>query len=97
MLETDNDIIDEYIKKYKGQVKEIVETKGTNSDDLYDKYGIHIPVIFEYKDGKDFFDDSKIYLFDSEPYKTNNWNHGYAYYMEKNEKLKKLLLVTEVW
>ena len=97
LLETDNDIIDEYIKKYKDQVKEIVETKGTNSDDLYDKYGIHIPVIFEYKEGKEFFDDSKIYLFDSEPYKTNNWNHGYAYYMAKNEKLKKLLLVTEVW
>lgn len=97
LLEMDNDRIDEYMKKYKDQVKEIVETKGTNSDDLYDKYGIHIPVIFEYKDGKEFFDDSKIYLFDSEPYKTNNWNHGYAYYMAKNEKLNKLLLVTEVW
>lgn len=97
LLETNNDIIDEYIKKYKDQVKEIIETKGTNSDDLYDKYGIHIPVIFEYKDGKEFFDDSKIFLFDSKPYKPNNWNHGYAYYMAKNEKLKKLLLVTEVW
>lgn len=97
LLETDNDIIDEYIKKYKDQVKEIIETKGTNSDDLYDKYGIHIPVIFEYEEGKEFFADSEIYLFDSKPYKPNNWNHGYAYYMAKNEILKKLLLVTEVW
>ena len=72
-------------------------SKITNSNDLYDKYGIHIPVIFEYKDGKDFLADSKIYLFDSKPYKPNNWNHGYVYYMAKNERLKKLLLVTEVW
>ena len=97
LLEMDNDRIDEYIKKYKDLVKEIIEAKGINYNDLYDKYGIDTPIIFEYKEGKEFFADSKIYLFDSEPYKTNNWNHGYAYYMAKNEKLNKLLLVTEVW
>ena len=97
LLEMDNDKIDEYIEKYKGQVKEIIEVNEETHDDLYNKYGIHIPVIFEYKEGKEFFTDSKIYLFDSEPYETDNWNHGYAYYMAKNEKLRKLLLVTEVW
>lgn len=97
LLEMDNDRIDEYMKKYKDQVKEIVETKGITSNVLYDKYGIHIPVIFEYKEGEEFFVNSEIYLFDSKPYKPNNWNHGYAYYIAKSEKLKKLLLVTEVW
>lgn len=97
LLEMENNEIDDYIEKYKEQVKELIEVNETNSNDLYDKYGIHIPVIFEYKDGKDFLADSKIYLFDSKPYKPNNWNHGYVYYMAKNERLKKLLLVTEVW
>lgn len=97
LLEMENDRIDEYMEKYKAQVKEIIETKGINSDDLYYKYGIDTPVIFEYKEGKEFYINSEIYLFDSKPYKPNNWNHGYAYYMAKNEKLKKLLLVTEVW
>ena len=97
LLEMDNDRIDEYMKKYKDQIKEIIETKGITSNVLYDKYGIHIPVIFEYKEGEEFFVNSEIYLFDSKPYKPNNWNHGYAYYMAKNEKLNKLLLVTEVW
>ena len=97
LLEMDNDRIDEYMKKYKDQIKEIIETKGINSNVLYDKYGIHIPVIFEYKEGEEFFVNSEIYLFDSKPYKPNNWNHGYAYYIAKNEKLNKLLLVTEVW
>ena len=58
---------------------------------------LEIFVIFEYKEGKEFFTNSEIYLFDSKPYKPNNWNHGYVYYMAKNERLKKLLLVTEVW
>ena len=97
LLEMNNDKIDEYIEKYKEQVREIIEVKETNYDQLYDKYGIHIPVIFSYKDGKEFFINSEIYLFESKPYKSNNWNHGYAYYMARNEKLKKLLLVTEVW
>lgn len=97
LLEMDNDKIDEYLEKYKEQVKEIIKTKGINSNDLYDKYGITTPVIFEYKEEKEFFDNSEIYLFDSKPYKISNWNHGYVYYMAKNENLKKLLLVTEVW
>ena len=97
LLEMENKEIDDYIEKYKEQVKEIIKVDEANSNDLYDKYGIHIPVIFEYKDGKDFFVDSKIYLFDSKPYKPNNWNHGYVYYMAKNERLEKLLLITEVW
>ena len=97
LLEMDNDKIDEYMKKYKDQVKEIIEYNEKNQDELYDKYGIDTPVIFEYKEGEEFFVNSEIYLFDSKPYKPNNWNHGYAYYMAKNEKLKKLLLVTEVW
>ena len=97
LLEMENKEIDEYIEKYKEQVKKIIEVDEANANDLYDKYGIDLPVIFEYEEGKEFFNNSKIYLFDSKPYKTNNWNHGYAYYMAKNEKLKKLLLVTEVW
>lgn len=97
LLEMNHDKIDEYIEKYKEQVRERIEVKETNYDQLYDKYGIHIPVIFSYKDGKEFFINSEIYLFESKPYKSNNWNHGYAYYMARNEKLKKLLLVTEVW
>lgn len=97
LLEMKNKEIDDYIEKYKEQVKEIIEVNETNSNDLYDKYGIDTPVIFEYKEGKEFFTNSEIYLFDSKPYKPNNWNHGYAYYIAKNEKLKKLLLVTEVW
>lgn len=97
LLEMDNDRIDEYMERYKDQVKEIIEYNEKNQDELYDKYGIDTPVIFEYKEGEEFFINSEIYLFDSKPYKTNNWNHGYAYYMAKNEKLKKLLLVTEVW
>ena len=35
--------------------------------------------------------------FDYNSYKPNNWNHGYVYYMAKNNNQKKLLLVTEVW
>lgn len=97
LFEMENKEIDNYIEKYKEQVKEIIEVDEANSNDLYDKYGIDLPVIFEYEEGKEFFDDSKIYLFDSKPYKPNNWNHGYVYYMAKNERLKKLLLVTEVW
>ncbi|MCF0125733.1 MAG: hypothetical protein HUJ68_08285 [Clostridia bacterium] len=97
LLEMEKDEIDEYIKKYKGQVKEIIEVDEANSNNLYDKYGIDLPVIFEYKEGKEFFDNSKIYLFDSNSYKPNNWNHGCVYYMAKNERLKKLLLVTDVW
>ncbi len=97
LLEMENKEIDDYIEKYKEQVKEIIEVDEANSNDLYDKYGIDLPVIFEYEEGKEYFDNSKIYLFDSKPYKPNNWNHGYVYYMAKNERLKKLLLVTEVW
>ena len=72
LLEMDNDRIDEYMERYKDQVKEIIETKGINFNDLYDKYGIDTPVIFEYKEGKEFFTNSEIYLFDSKPYKPNN-------------------------
>ena len=97
LLEMENNEIDEYIEKYKEQVREIIKVNETNSDDLYDKYGIDIPVIFDYEEGNEFFDDSKIYLLGSKPYKTNDWNHGYVYYMAKNEILKKILLVTEVW
>lgn len=97
LLEMENKEIDDYIEKYKEQVKEIIEVDEANSNDLYDKYGIDLPVIFEYEEGKEYLDNSKIYLFDSKPYKPNNWNHGYVYYMAKNERLKKLLLVTEVW
>ena len=97
LLEMDNDKIDEYMEKYKNQVKEIIEVNETNFDKLFDTYGIDTPVIFDYEEDNEFFDGSKIYLLGSKPYKTNDWNHGYAYYMAKNEKLKKILLVTEVW
>ena len=97
LLEMENEEIDDYIEKYKEQVKDIIEVNEANSNDLYGKYGIDLPVIFEFEEGKEFFDGSKIYLLGSKPYKPNNWNHGYVYYMAKNEKLKKILLVTEVW
>ena len=60
LLEMDNNEIGEYIEKYKEQVKEIIEVNEMNYDDLYDKYGIDIPIIFEYKDGEEFFINSKI-------------------------------------
>lgn len=97
LLEMENDEIDEYIGKYKEQVEEIVEVNETNSDYLYNEYGIYTPVIFNYDEEKEFFMGSEIYLLGSKPYKPDNWNHGYVYYMAKNEILKKLLLVTEVW
>lgn len=97
LLEMENNEIDDYIEKHKEYVKEIIEVNETNIDKLYDNYGIDTPVIFDYEEENEFFDSSKIYLLGSKPYKINNWNHGYAYYMAKNEKLKKLLLVTEVW
>ena len=50
LLEMKNKEIDDYIEKYKEQVKEIIEVNETNSNDLYDKYGIDTPVIFEYKE-----------------------------------------------
>ena len=97
LLEMENDEIDKYIEKYKKQVKEIIEVKEINNVGLYDDYGIDTPVIFDYKEGEDFFVNSTIYLLGSKSYKPNDWNHGYVYYMAKNEKLNKLLLVTEVW
>lgn len=68
-----------------------------NFNQLYGKYGIYEPTIFEDKEGEEFWKDSKIYLLGSESYKPDNWNHGYVYYMAKNENVEKLLLVTEVW
>ncbi len=97
LLEMENKEIDDYIEKYKEHVKEIIEVNETNFDKLYDNYGIDTPVIFDYEEENEFFDSSKIYLLGSKPYKINDWNHGYVYYMAKNEKLKKILLVTEVW
>ena len=72
LLEMENKEIDDYIEQYIKQVKEIIEVNEINSNDLYDKYGIDTPVIFEYKEGEEFFINSEIYLFDSKPYKTNN-------------------------
>ena len=98
LLEMNNDEIDEYIEKYKEQAKEIIEVNEENYNNLSGKYGIHGPHdIFEYKEIKKFFVGSKVYLFGSESYKPDDWNHGYVYYMAKNENFKKLLLVTEVW
>ena len=55
LLEMENKEIDDYIEKYKEQVKEIIKVDEANSNDLYDKYGIDLPVIFEYAEGKEFF------------------------------------------
>lgn len=97
LMEMTNSEIDAYIEKYKELAKEKMEVNEKNYVELYNKYGIENPTIFKYKEGKDFFINSEIYLFDYNSYKPNNWNHGYVYYMAKNNNLKKLLLVTEVW
>lgn len=97
LLETENNEIDDYIDKYKTEVKEIIEVNAENIDDLYSNYGIYNPKIIDYEDREEFFIGSKIYLLESKSYKSDDWNHGYVAYMAKNEKMKKLLLVTEVW
>lgn len=97
LLEMENDDINEYIKKHETEVKEIVEVDEKNIDSLYGKYGIHTPSFLEYEEGKDFFLGSQIYILGYESYKPNDWNHGYVYYIAKNDKEKKLLLVTEIW
>ena len=96
-MEMTNSEIDAYIEKYKELAKEKIEVNEKNYAELYNKYGIETPAIFKYKEGKDFFINGEIYLFDYNSYKPNNWNHGYVYYMAKNNNQKKLLLVTEVW
>lgn len=97
LLETENNEIDDYIGKYKTEVKEIIEVNAENIDDLYSNYGIYNPKIIDYEDKEKFFIGSKIYLLESKSYKADDWNHGYVAYMAKNEKMKTLLLVTEVW
>ena len=97
LMEMTNSEIDAYIEKYKELAKEKIEVNEKNYAELYNKYGIETPAIFKYKEGKDFFINGEIYLFDYNSYKPNNWNHGYVYYMAKNNNQKKLLLVTEVW
>jgi hypothetical protein len=97
LLEMENDEINDYIGKYKTYVKKIIEVNTENIDELYSEYGIYNPKLIDYKDKEEFFLDSKIYLLESKSYKPDDWNHGYVAYMVKNEKMKKLLLVTEVW
>jgi hypothetical protein len=97
LLEMENNEIDDYIGKYETYVKKIIEVNTENIDKLYSEYGIYKPELIDYEDKEEFFTDSKIYLLESKSYKPNNWNHGYVAYMAKNENMKKLLLVTEVW
>lgn len=97
LLEMENNEIDNYIDKYKTEVKEIIETSTENIDNLYSKYGIYNPKLIDYENKEEFFIGSKIYLLESKSYKPDDWNHGHVAYMAKNERLKKLLLVTEVW
>lgn len=97
VLEMSNEEIDNYISKYKNKVRKVIEVNDDISS-LYGTYGINEPRwLFEYKTWEEFLNGCKIYLLESKSYKPNNWNHGYVAYMAKNEKLEKLLLVTEVW
>ena len=91
--------MDNYITKYNDKVKEVIKVTDDNIYDLDKNYGISKPfnVFDDYDKCAEYLVGSEIYLLDSKPYKTNNWNHGYVVYMAKNERLKQLLLVSEVW
>lgn len=90
--------INDYINNYKDKVKEVIEVNDENKSRLYREYGIsEIHKVFDRGEYKEFMNGGTIYLLESESYKPNDWNHGYVAYIAKNEKLKKLLIVTQVW
>ena len=93
MLPMEVEEIDEYIKKYKDNVKEIIKVGEENIGQL-GGYGISKPryIFDDYIQWDNFLKGSEIYLLDNKPYKIDDWNHGYVVYMAKNESLKQLLL-----
>lgn len=98
MLPMEVEEIDEYIKKYKDNVEEIIKVGEENIGQL-GGYGISKPryIFDDYIQWDNFLKESEIYLLDNKPYKIDDWNHGYVVYMAKNETLKKLLLVSQIW
>lgn len=98
LLKMQNEEMNNYISQHQNKIKKIIDISEGNNDNLYSDYGIYKPYnILEYNECEEFFNECKIYLLESESYKPNDWNHGYVSYIAKNEKLEKLLLVTQVW
>lgn len=86
----------DYIAKYEDNIKEKIET--TNTDELYNKYGIMLPYkLLESNECNEFFEDCIIYILESKQYKPDDWNHGHVAYIAENEELEEILFVTQVW
>ena len=97
LIELNANEMNKYINQYEGREKVIIDMKKSSENDLQ-QYVIYGPYgIFKENEYEDFIKDATFYIFESKPYKPDNWNHGVMQYMAKNEKLNRLLLVTEVW
>ena len=71
--------------------------KECNEEDLK-QYVIYKPYgIFKEDEYEKFIENAIFYIFESKPYKPDNWNHGVLQYMAENDELNQLLIVTEIW
>ena len=98
LLDMQIEDINNYILQYEDRVKQFIEIKEENDSNLYSKYGIYKSYhVLKDEEVKDFFSDCCVYILESASYKPYNWNHGVVSYIVKNERLNKLLLVSQVW
>ena len=96
-MELNENEISDYIKPYKNNTKIVMNMKECNEEDLkqyviYEPYGI-----FKEDEYEKFIENAIFYIFESKPYKPDNWNHGVLQYMAENDELNQLLIVTEIW
>lgn len=97
LMELNENEISDYIKTYKNNTKIVMNMKECNEEDLkqyviYEPYGI-----FKEDEYEKFIENAIFYIFESKPYKPDNWNHGVLQYMAENDELNQLLIVTEIW
>ena len=96
-MDLDDNEINNYIEKYEDKAKIIIDMKENDKSEIQ-QYIVSEPYgIFEYDDYEEFIKKAKFYIFESEPYEPDNWNHGIMQYMAKNEDINQLLLVTKIW
>lgn len=97
LMDLDDNEINNYIEKYEDKAKIIIDMKENDKSEIQ-QYIVSEPYgIFEYDDYEEFIKKAKFYIFESEPYEPDNWNHGIMQYMAKNEDINQLLLVTKIW
>jgi len=91
----DEQIINSYIVNFKDKCKQIINID--NKEVLWDLDNVGIFTLGDHVVEERIEKGFTIYLLESEPYKTNNWNHGYVIFIAVNDAKTEILFQSEVW